>query len=253
MGMVPMGDQWIDFDTDVAAWKAHKLEQRELRGDRVYRVLPEALDAAQELSAMIADLPEVDGAALASGGIAAEERLWRASLQVPDDLIIMLPGDDEGYRLVAASLCSPSHWKLPEKIGKPIRRVHDPIPRVHDTLSPKIDRFFDRIHPDNPVERHNWSIQCPPELFADSRYDRDAVPEDAPLFYRAERQTLRRLPRSNAVAFTIRIYMTPLDDFPEGFGELFAAIDNTPEELAVYKGLPRYTAALKRYRDRQNR
>lgn len=57
------------------------------------------------------------------------------------NLVIMLPGS-EGYYIAAASLCSPSHWRLREKIGRPIARVHDPIPNIHNALSPQIERFL---------------------------------------------------------------------------------------------------------------
>ena len=53
---------------------------------------------------------------------------------------------------------------------------------------------------------------------------------------RVERQTLRRLPRSGAIVFTIRVYMTPLAELGPGeAGRLAAAIRGVKEQEVVYK------------------
>jgi hypothetical protein len=52
---------------------------------------------------------------------------------------------------------------------------------------------------------------------------------------RVERQTLRRLPRSGAIVFTIRVYMTPLAELGPGeAGRLAAAIRGVKEQEVVY-------------------
>lgn len=53
---------------------------------------------------------------------------------------------------------------------------------------------------------------------------------------RVERQTLRRLPRTGAIVFGIRTYLTPLEDLasePEVPGRLASAIRSWPEDVAV--------------------
>jgi len=53
---------------------------------------------------------------------------------------------------------------------------------------------------------------------------------------RVERQTLRRLPRSGAIVFTIRVYMTPLAELGPGeAGRLAAAIRGLKEQEVVYR------------------
>lgn len=53
---------------------------------------------------------------------------------------------------------------------------------------------------------------------------------------RVERQTLRRLPRSGAIVFTIRVYMTPLAELGPGeAGWLAAAIRGVKEQDVVYR------------------
>jgi hypothetical protein len=53
---------------------------------------------------------------------------------------------------------------------------------------------------------------------------------------RVERQTLRRLPRSGAIVFTIRVYMMPLAELGPGeAGRLAAAIRGAKEQEVVYR------------------
>lgn len=52
---------------------------------------------------------------------------------------------------------------------------------------------------------------------------------------RVERQTLRRLPRTGAILFTIRVYLTPLEQLvrePEVPGRMASAIRSWPEDVA---------------------
>lgn len=170
--------------------------------------------------------------------------LWRASLMIADDLALMVARDGV-YHLAAASLCSPSHWRLADKLGRPMREVHDPIPGVHDTLSPRIDRFFARLPVEAPVQRCNWSLQ-----FGDQRFcpDRGSSDSTRPLYYRVERQTLRRLAKSRAIAFTIRVYLHPvasLRAIPGAQESLLRCVQTAPEDIARYKGFPRYLKALR--------
>ena len=67
---------------------------------------------------------------------------------------------------------------------------------------------------------------------------RPAPPEPRPerVRVRVERQTLRRLPRTGAIVFTIRVYLTPLADLGPGEAErLAAAIRGVREQEVVYR------------------
>ena len=67
---------------------------------------------------------------------------------------------------------------------------------------------------------------------------------------RVERQTLRRLPKTGAIIFTIRVYLTPLEQLvkePDVPGRLASAIRSWPEDVARYlkifsRCLPRISA-----------
>src|SRR5690606_6840460 len=73
-------------------------------------------------------------------------------------------------------------------------------------------------------------------------YATDVTAENAgdKLWLRIERQTLRRLPQSNAILFTIRVYSNPLytlSDQPEIAQRLASAISGLDEAMRDYKSL----------------
>lgn len=175
--------------------------------------------------------------------------LATAAQLVQDDLLL-LQRDDEGWRLTAASLCFPSSWSLGEKIGKVLDQIHTPVPGFGPgTRSAQImARMFDATRPEMPMIRWNFS------LYGDNRlYHPDSAGPDArrfgqgeradPVYMRVERQTLRKLPETGAMAFTIRISTESLDDVatrPNSAAIATALIEQvnalTPEQLD-YKGL----------------
>ncbi|KAI0081015.1 hypothetical protein K474DRAFT_1657199 [Panus rudis PR-1116 ss-1] len=58
------------------------------------------------------------------------------------------------------------------------------------------------------------------------------------VWMRTERQTLRRLPKTGAIIFTIRVYQTPIVDLvkePGVPGRLASAIKSWPDDVAEYK------------------
>ncbi|MFN2327554.1 MAG: DUF3445 domain-containing protein [Chromatocurvus sp.] len=266
MGLRPLDPRnWIETDTSLLHLHRHTLAMREQHGEAVYAALPSSLAAQRELLSLLcghlikehAVAYRRDGAGITSTAAgfhvalaeADPEPLWRASLLIADDLVIMQPSPD-GYLLAAASLASPSHWRLQDKLGRPMRAVHDPIPGMHRQLTPRIDRFFSHISPERPVLRFNWALQADSGLYHPAA-PTVAVGPDSPLYYRVERQTLRRLPRSGAIAFTIRVFLHPLATLgavPGAIQSLVSAVDATPPALAAYKGFPSLRDALEKYR-----
>jgi len=74
-------------------------------------------------------------------------------------------------------------------------------------------------------------------------------------WFRSERQSLRRLPRSGGVVFTIRTYFHPVTDIvkePYVPGRLASAIRSWGPDVARYKGRERYQDVLLEYLDREN-
>ena len=191
--------------------------------------------------------------------LAAGGRRWRlddetlhpldlAGRLVQEDLCLMREDAESGlYRLVAASLCFPTGWNLADKMGHSLGTIHGPIPNYDSQLGPTMDRYFARITVEHPVWALNWNLMSSPELFLPRGHilrgaREEITPDNAGdrLWLRVERQTLRRLPRSHDILFTIRIHMRPLRDVLHRAGEvarLTAAVRAVPPEVARYKGL----------------
>ena len=178
---------------------------------------------------------------------------------VQEDLCLMLPGNN-GYSLAAASLCFPLRWKLREKLGQPMAQIHQHVPSYTDKLERPVDHFFNRLQPDYPGYRLNWSIVDSPDLFLEQQKGKDAcddpaiTPDNAGerLWLRVERQTLRRLD-SGGILFTIRTYVYPLYSLvndPTVIHNLAAAIRQIPSAMQAYKNLLPIQAALLDYLDR---
>lgn len=262
MGLAPISaDQWIESPLQAASWLEHKLQVRGHLGSRVYAALPDSLSAQEELSSVLLEHLLADhrgcwrlqGEALCLPGeryrlpVRGSEPLWTASLWVAEDLLLMQADATGAYRLTAASLCSPSHWQLEEKLGQTLPAIHAVIPGFAEQLDAQIERFFRHLRVDRPVERYNWSLQRGP-----GRCQRRGSPElGRELHYRVERQTLRRLPRTGAVVFAIRVHLCPLAKVAEQPGALealLAAIDACPPALAGYKGFPALAEDLRPWR-----
>lgn len=141
--------------------------------------------------------------------------LQLAALLVQEDLVLMRHSP-QGWRLVAASLCFPSSWILREKMGKVLHDVHEPVPGFQKGTrnAHMIERIFDNLLVDQPVERFNWSVYGDDALYHADHY-RDHFPApgegDPEFFLRIEHQTLRKLPVSGDILFTIRIHIDPLE------------------------------------------
>lgn len=159
------------------------------------------------------------------------------------------------YCLTAASVCFPSRWHLRSKLGQPVSQIHQPVPGYPEKLARPVDQVFTRFRPDYPAYRFNWSILETPELFLPKAQPYAGEPITAAnagelLWFRVERQTLRRLPHSQAILFTIHTYVHRLDEVlssPELAQQLAATIQQIPPALQIYKSLLPFRAALLNY------
>jgi len=238
IGLKPLDlADWIEVDGNLAAHLAEKRRLYAGMPDKVFVAEPDTRAAQQEvLDLLTAHLPErfpqhyrkTDGGIEVQGvspvpAPSLDAPLVAASLLVQEDLILMRR-DDDGWRLAAGSLCFPSSWTLTEKFGKPLHTIHVPVPGFGPGSRPDelIARMFDGLQ-GQAMERFNWSIQAGDALYhplsnvqrddrATSRPSRfaDNGEIDASAFIRVERQTLRKLPVSRDVLFTIRIHLDPL-------------------------------------------
>jgi dimethylamine monooxygenase subunit A len=140
--------------------------------------------------------------------------LDQAGRLVQEDLCLLLASAGR-YRLEAASLCFPSHWRLAEKLGRPVAAIHAPVLHYRDELEARVDTFLDRLRPERPAWRRNLSIHSHDELFRPEPHESpDSFAPDVSgldqVWLRTERQTLVRLPRTGAVLFTIKTQQCPV-------------------------------------------
>jgi hypothetical protein len=166
--------------------------------------------------------------------------LERAALAVPDDLCLLV--EREGHwRLDSGVVCFPSLWRLSDKIGRPLAEIHEPVPAYAEELATRVDRLVSRLRVDRPVWRRNWFVHHDPELHQPAP---GPPPDPAPaapegLWLRSERQTLRRLPVTGAVLFTIRTQQVPLRvvaDRPDVAAVMASVVEAWPDRLARYRG-----------------
>lgn len=271
MGLTPLDlDDWIQVDAYSPGDLAEKERLLAERHGDVFDAYPEGLPGSQEVLALLADhLPARFPQLYASDGddliYLPTARRWSlvddtlhpldlAARLVQEDLCLMRRGPaDDAYKLVAASVCFPTGWTLADKMGGSVAAIHAPIPNYDTQLESTMDRFFDRIKVDRPVVRLNWNLMTDPGLFQPRGHIRKQfTPVTADnagdrLWLRVERQTLRRLPRTQDILFTIRILVRPLRDIvndanasdPDEATRLIAALQAVPPEVRAYKGLPR--------------
>jgi len=148
-------------------------------------------------------------------------------------------------------------------------------------LQTSLGRFFRRMTVDKPVIRNNYFIQVVrPQDLIDKTQDVDpeelawststnghedlytrSHPTDIPLNptpetlrLRTERQTLRRLPLTGVIVFTIRTYLFPVVDLAKEPGvpaRMANAVRSWGADVAEYKGRKRYEEVLVDYLDRK--
>lgn len=242
IGLKPLDpDRWIEVDEHLKPYLAEKRRLYATMPDKVFVEEAGTRDAQREVLEMLgphltAKFPEtyrrtaagievIDAADNLAGSTTAsfsDAPLVAASLLVQEDLILMRR-DDSGWRLAAGSLCFPSSWSLTEKFGRPLQQIHAPVPGFGPGTrsADLINRMFDGLQ-GQAVERYNWSIQADDALYHPlsnvERIDRATnrptrFPDgdvNAHAFIRVERQTLRKLPVSRDILFTIRIHLDPL-------------------------------------------
>jgi hypothetical protein len=181
------------------------------------------------------------------------DRLELAGRLVQEDFCL-IRNSDHGPVFAAAVLCFPSRWRLLDKIGKPLSAVHGPVPFYADRLAAPVDRLMRHLRAGRIPSRLNWSLLDDPALFQPGgKWRTDAgtgiTPDNAGsrVFLRVERQTLRRLPDSEAVLFGIRVHVYPLErvivrrDLAAGLAD---AVRELPEEILQYKSVPPFREAL---------
>lgn len=195
------------FMLDELPEKSSTIYSRE--GDHLVNLLTGDRASAKELSRM-----------------SARQALEKLGQFVPDDLILMKKFGEE-YRVVGGNLAAPTHWDMDFALGKSITEIHENLPgtpQSNAAFSKMINGVLDRtLTSADVVRRNNWFIESDPRYslpgYQTSTYSgpksitkenyRDST------FFRTERQTMRGLPESKMVTFSICPYVYPMGTLAE--------------------------------------
>ena len=172
-----------------------------------------------------------------------------ASLLIQEDLVLMSSKNSKFY-LTAASLSAPSHWSLVEKFSKSLMDLHEGVHSYKESIGQRVDEIFDKLPSERILERFNWSIYDNPKLFqpVNSKPNvKFTETEASKLFMRVERQTIRKLPLSDSVLFTIRVYVDPILSLLEDkrlLESLQLALENLTDPMKKYKSIDQFEVNL---------
>lgn len=166
----------------------------------------------------------------AACAVAGCDTLGEAAASVWEDLCVLQVDADGQTRLTAAALGFPTDWHLAEKLGAELTAIHAPIHGYAEQLAGGVGNFLDRLEPGPIWGRANWfvvasdALRYLPTDDAATRFAHvTAQNAGETLFVRCERQTLRRLPETGAVLFTIGIAVEPLGRLSDGLVARIAA------------------------------
>lgn len=279
-------DDWIELDNHYPRFHADKARRIAERGSKCCYTAPEAFDGAVELVEEFCDyLPDrypslYKKTAVGMDNLVTgesfniterplkEDPMQMAARMVQDDLAIMFEKPDGQYYLLAGAILLAGFWRLEDKFGMPLSEIHTSgdVPQFREKLEKGMMNFFRRVKPEELVARNNYFLQVDDSLawshsignedsadVAWSTAEKNKAIEHH--FFRSERQTLRRLPRSGGVLFTIRTYFHPitevsLEDYVPG--RLASAMRSWGEDVSRYKGKERYGEVLLEYLDQKH-
>lgn len=258
---------WIEFGSDYESDLAEKARLIREHRAQVFQMLPGSEPAQMRQVRFLMDhlirhhperfQAEGDGVRnLTTGETVSPDPaapLLAATRLVQEDMTILEPSP-QGFRLIAGLVTFPTRWDLTSKMGKPLSRIHDPVPGYADKLERPMDRLFAGLTDDRLLWRANYSLLDDPALFQPGGHFKTGAGADltagnigGKLWFRVERQTLRRLPDCENVVFTVRIHQGLLQDVvnsAERAADLLSATRAMPDDMKRYKSLPGFETAL---------
>jgi len=239
MGLRPLDlDQWLEVDdrrNDELEQKRHLLDTA---FDVVVATNPEGDEGSRELLGEVTRYLGAHHPELTFEVRREEHPIVAAARLVQEDLCVLVRSDV--WRLQAACVCFPSRWNLASKLGTTLDDIHRPVPIYDVELSRPTNAFFERLKTDRSFWRLNWTLIDSPALHQPTSARRSPHGELADWFFRVERQTLRRLPESGAIVFTIHNYVASAKELYEAHEEFGATLllnlDTAPLAMQQYKG-----------------
>lgn len=233
MGLVSLSeDEWLQRNPDISARKAG------------FAAHPGGILLTREADAPGEELAQMLG---------LTGSLPEAAMAHHEDMCLLTRrADEDVYRLIGAAVAWPTDWHPKEKMGLPLAAMHAPIQGYAQQLASGVDHFMAKLKPGRIFGRCNWFITPT----SDMRWIADSAPDVAfshvtadnacdTLFIRSERQTLRRLPETGAILFTIGVYVARLGSLMQSNVSILAvAMETLLQGEGDRRGAPHYAAAL---------
>ncbi|KAF3009092.1 hypothetical protein E8E14_009002 [Neopestalotiopsis sp. 37M] len=228
-----------------------KVQRLADRGDKIVQTMPQAHEAAWELCQDMCEFlyrryPQVykirrsekdDVGWYGLGSVASiempslgasydltrEDPLTVAGLIQPADLNILMMGDDGQYHLVAMMLGIGGGQRIKDKLGKSLADLHfsGHVPHYADQLQRPLDptgiSTHDAFH--WPTEtmgpEDDWDPKIQGPGVDTPSYGKwkpqGPISDVSQLWFRQERQVLRRLPKSRAIVWCVHTYIEPME------------------------------------------
>ncbi|WP_170468602.1 heme-dependent oxidative N-demethylase family protein [Ruegeria arenilitoris] len=207
-------DSWLHCDDAFAAQMQHRDRLLSNRRSDVLAQDPAAVPAAQELLDLVLaqvypdstdHVTRPDGQSVQVDRDRPLETLCRL---VQEDFCILQKHGDE-HVLTGAILCFPASWTLSEKFMRPLIDIHIPVDSYDENIARRVQRLFDGIQPGRPLWRFNalWYEDAELHQPRSANERRDPQTASSAKYLRSERQTLLRLPQTQAVVFSIHTYV----------------------------------------------
>lgn len=209
-GTVPVAmADWLLVDDAYAGQMALRDGLITNRPEAVHALSEAARPAAEELLDTILALlpwPVAGGAMTRPDGVAVPldraAPLLTLGRLVAEDLCLMQPGGAGEHVMTGAIVCFPAGWTLAEKFGRPMTAIHRPVAIYDDDIARRVQRLLDGVRVGQGMMRgtahHSNAPLHNPRTEAQGRAPQGDLP-----WLRVERQCLFRLPRSEAVVFSI--------------------------------------------------
>ncbi|CCH45444.1 hypothetical protein BN7_5026 [Wickerhamomyces ciferrii] len=277
-------EEWIEIDNKWLEFHELKKQRLQTKGKDLYGTLPIAYDASLELLDELKNyLPErypsmfkynsttgvlsnlITGEDWGTFDLKTKEidPMFIITNLLQDDIAIMIELEDGQYYLKAGAIVLPGFWRLTDKLNMPLSEIHTSgdVPKYNTHLKKSMEKFFTRLKPETSVLRNNYFIQTDKHLDWSSSigkeseqgvgwYTAPVATDINQIYYRSERQSLRKLPKTGAVVFTIRTYFIPIIeivDEPYVPLRLLNGLTSWSNDVREYKGFNKFKDVLLPY------
>ena len=242
-------ENWLEFGEDSESQIRERNKFIDTKREIVYQVLEGYDDGIRYfVEALAANLKQFHPDQISQDfSFTGNEPLLNVGRLICEDLCI-LKKINERWILVAGLVVFPSRWDLREKIGLDIDQIHHPVPGYQSALQPLLSDTFDKLKPDRPAWRRNWSLHATAQLH-EPRFGGERAPVDQ-FWWRTERQTLTKSADGQYILFTIRNRAEPLGwikSDPEASRAFAHTLESLTPEMQGYKRITEQREALLAY------